>query len=321
MKPSNLQQNTKQENKDKSLPDDFFAPLKSEDYNTTFPGVEEWIRNKAFQLNNLNPERKILRMKNYLLAHKMRLIYTVITLAIVVGACSIPVVQNETIGHMLSWTIPTGTSSDQLNSLPWLDKSKLSISENDDNGKKETVYTLMLPGSTDKQIEGYQKDLEKIKEITSIKVFPLNENVKRPVYAAALNSFFRINIDATKMSDEELSKEVEKQMKEQGMENVSLNFKTDANGKRQIQMQMDHNTSKDPKNMELRINDGNNQEVMKMVKKPLDQDKLKNMNDEEIRNYVRNDLGNPDIKDSEIKITRENGEVNVKVEVERTNNK
>jgi hypothetical protein len=328
MKPSNLQQNTNPENDDDKIIGNYFSSLNKENYSDTFPAVENWIRIKTNQFNikkntgeTAPGERSFIRMKKYILAHKIKLVYTIIALAIITGACSIPVTQNETIGHVLSWTLPAGTSQDQLNNIQWIDKSKLSMSENTNNGKTEYIYTLMLPGSTEQQIQNYQKDLEKIKDITSIKVFPLNENVKRPVYSAALHSFFRINIDATKMNDEELTKEVERQLKEQGMENVSLNIKTDANGKRQVQMKVEHNNDNNPKDMELRINDGNSQEVMKFVKKPLDQEKLKNKTDDEIRKYVKEDLGNPDLKDDDIKITRENGEVNVKIEVKREENK
>jgi hypothetical protein len=328
MKPSNSRRNTNPASEEAKINENYFSSLKKEDYDETFAATESWIKRKANQINlENNPggsssaERGFVKMKNYVLAHKMRLVYTVIALAVVIAACSLPVTQNETIGHVISWTMPEGVTSDQLINFSWIDKSKLSVSENNDNGKKENIYTLMLPNSSDQQIQGYQRDLEKIKEITSIKVFPLNENVKRPVYAAALHSFFRINIDATKMSDEELAKTVEKQLKEQGMENVSLIFKTDSNGKRQIQMKIEHNNDNSPKDMELRINDGNNQEVMKFVKKPLDQAKLKGKTDEEIRKYVRDDLGNPNIKDDEIKITRENGDVQVKVELEREENK
>lgn len=318
MRQSSLHRNTEPENKEY-----IFTSLKNEDYSDSFPNVEKWIREKSFLINQHN-ERKSVKMKNYIFAHKMRLVYTIIALAIIVGACSIPVVQNETIGHVLSWTLPQGASTDLVDKLPWIDKSKLSISTNNDNGKITNIYTLMMPGTTDNQVQAYQRDLEKIKDITSIKVFPLNENVKRPVYAAALNSFFRININATKMSDEGLSKEVERQLKEQGMNNVNLNVKTDENGRRQIQVKLDKNyNDKNPKDVELRINEGDNkEEVMEFVKKPLDQSKLKGKTDEEIRNYVREQLGNPEIKDNEITIIRDNnGEVRIEVDINKEDKK
>lgn len=316
MKPSNSPQNITEENKTST--EQYISPIKNEDFTETFPAVEKWLRERSYRLNNIKEERKIVRMKNYFLVHKMRFVYTFIILALLAGACSLPVTQNETIGHVITWTMPPGTSSDQFINFPLVDRSKLSVSENTDNGKTENIYTLMLPGSTDIEVQKYQKDLEKIHDITSIKIFPLNENVKRPVYAAALHSFFRININATKMSDEELSKQIESQLKENGIQNMSLDVKTDIDGRRKIKLNLDQNDHT-PKNFELRIDDGNNKEVLKEVRKPLDQDKFRDKTDEEIRNMVKEDLNNPNIKDKDIQIIRENGEVKVKVKVEKEN--
>jgi len=308
-----LHQNTDPENNEYS-----FTVLKNEDHNDSFPDVEKWIREKSYLLNQKQNGRKTLKMKNYILDHKMRLVYTIVALAVLVGACSIPVVQNETIGHVLSWTIPESAQTKQADNLPWVDKSNLSISTNVNNGKTEYIYTLMLPGTTDEQVQGYQRDLEKIKEITTIKVFPLNENVKRPIYAAALHSFFRINIDASKMSDEELSKEIERQLKEQGIHPpVNVDFKGDENGKRYLKIVMD-STDRTPRDFELRIDEGGNRDqvIKEKVKSNSDPDRFKGKSDDEIKQMVKSDLNNPDIKDSDIKITRnEKGNVKVKVEI------
>ena len=122
------------------------------------------------------------------------------------------------------------------------------------------------------------------------------------------------------MSDEELSKEIERQLKEQGVNTVTVEFKTDENGRRQIRMECE-NPEKNPKDFELRIDDGNNQEVLKQKVKIGNDDKFKGKSDDEIRKMVREDLGNPDIKDNEIKIERDqNSDIKIKVEVDKKNN-
>lgn len=317
MKQSNSQHNINPENKDKKTVEEYFSSLKNEDYSGSFHSVESWIRKISIQKQNQKQERNFIKMKNYIWAHKMRLVYTVIALVVVVGACSIPVTQNEPIGNVISWTIPPGVQTDRINSLPWVNKSNLSISENNNNGKIEDIYTLMLPGSTNEQVQSYSRDLEKIKEITSIKTFPLNENVKRPIYAAALNSFFRININASKMSDEELSKEIERQLNEQGIHPVMVDFKGDGNGKRNIRIVLD-STDRTPRDFELRIDQGGNKEqVLKEKVKTGDPDRFKGKTDDEIKQLIKSELDNPNIKDSDIKIMRdEKGNVKVKVEVE-----
>jgi len=317
MKQSNSQHNINPENKEKQTGEEYFSSLKKEDFSGTFPAVESWIREVSIKNQNKNKERNFIKMKNYIWAHKMRLVYTVIVLAILVGACSIPVTQNEPIGNVISWTVPAGTSSADFSGIPWITKSNLSISQNNNNGVKEDVYTVMLPGSTEEQLKNYEHDLEKIKEITTVKVFPLNENVKRPVYAAALHSFFRININASKMTDEELSKEIERQLNEQGIHPITVDFKGDGNGKRTLRLMLD-STDRTPRDFELRIDqDGNKEQVLKEKVKTGDPDRFKGKSDDEIKQMIKSELDNPNIKDSDIKISRdEKGNVKVKVEVE-----
>src|SRR5260221_3526329 len=178
----------------------------------------------------------------------------------------------------------------------------------------------MLPNASESQINEYRKQLEKLNGVTSIKIYPIGTDTKRPLYSAALNKFFRVNIDGSTLNDKELEEQVVKQFKEAGFDNCpQITFKTDANGKRQVMMKMpEGEQSKDPKNFELNINDGNNVEKMKVVQKDRsDMDKFKGKTDEEIRKMVKADVDNPDLKDSDIKIIRENGDVKVKIEVSK----
>jgi len=298
----------------------YFTALKSADYSDSFPKVESWLYKTNTQIENQKKERKLKKMKQYFLANKLRLAYPIIFLAILIAACSMPVTQTETVGHMVTWATPTGNTQlqEQIKNLDWIRGAQLSISDNNDNGKLETLYSALLPGSTEAQIETYKKDLERIKDITSIKVYPFQDNVKRPLYAAALNTFFRVNVDAHGMSDEDLKKEVERQLREQGV-NSNINFTTGPDGKRNIQMQIpDLKNSKDPKDFEVNINDGNNDQTLKVItKKPTDVNKYKGKSDAEIRSMVRSDLGNQNLKDNEIIITHEGDEVKIKVEVEK----
>ncbi len=324
MKQLNWLQKLKQENKKEAdIPGNIWSSVKSENYNASYPQVEAWLRKISLNSSNQN-ERKFSYMKNFILAHKMRLVYTVIILAVIIGACSMPVTTHETVGYMLTWTVPLNTDAAQkINNLNWIDKSKLSVSENTNNGKTENLYSLLLPNTTQEQAEPYKKDLENIKDVTSVKLFPLNEDVKRPLYSAALYKFFRVNIDATKMNDEELKQEVTRQMKEAGFNNPNVEFKTDEKGRRVFNLKLDNreNLSKDPQNFELNVNDGNNKEVLKFSTKPLDKEKLKNMTDDQIRQLIKEQHKDMQIDDKDIKIERKNGDVMVKVLKENDNNK
>jgi hypothetical protein len=296
----------------------YFSALRNTDYNGTQPEVEQWLYTSTNQLQTQRKERKLKKMKNYFLANKLRLAYPIIFLAILVGACSMPVTQTETLGHVISWTADKDNTSavEQISKLGWIKNGNFNSNENVNNGKAEMLYTLTLTNSTDKQVEGYVKELQAIKGVNMIKAVPISNNVKRPLYSAALSKFFSIDINATGMSDEELQKEVARQLKEQGVE-MNVDIKTNSEGRREIRMQMpEGQINKEPKNFEMKIEDGNNVEKMKVVHKDQnDMDRFKGKTDEEIRNMIRQDLENPGLRDDEIKITRENGDVKVKIEV------
>lgn len=308
---------------DNKIPERFWSAVKNEDYWESYPKVEAWLREISLKKSN-KQERKFSTMRNYIMAHKMRLVYSVIALFVIIGACTMPVTQHETIGYMLSWTVPQSSDvAQKINELSWIDKSKLNVNENTNNGETVVQYKLLLPNTTRDQVQVYMKDLENIKEITTINLKPLNEDVKRPLYSAALYNFFRINIDATKMSDEELEQELTKQMKEAGFEVPNVDFTTDENGKRMIKLKLEHpdNIGKDPKHVEINVNDGNNKEVLKFSNEHLDKDKLKNMTDDQIRQYIKDQHKDVQLEDKDIQIERKDGNVTVKIQKENGNNK
>ena len=133
------------------------SALKSEDYTGSFNRVETWLKNKTEEKQTRNKERNLVKMKNYFFSHTIRIAYAVIFLAVIAAACNMPVTQHETVGHVLAWTVPADktTALTQIEGLSWIDKSKMTVNENNDNGKSETLYTLTLPGSTEEQINAY----------------------------------------------------------------------------------------------------------------------------------------------------------------------
>ena len=315
MKHSGSFQNSEQKNNE--ITERYFNALKRQDYSGSQAETENWLYKAGIKLKNQKEERKLRSMKNFILAHKLRLVYSVIALVVIIGACNMPVTQTENLGNMLSWSVPAENSDAicKIDNLNWLKDAQVSKNENTNNGKKEIQYTAILKTVTDEQANNYRKELESL-GVTSVKFIPVNQDVKRPLYSAALNNFFSININATGMSDEELQNEVQRQLKEQ-VEDMKIQFKTGTDGKRDIMIEnhCDENLSKDPISYEINIDDNNGQEKIKMMQKKADPDKFKGKTDREIREIVKKDLNNPDLKYNDIKITRENGEVQVKVEL------
>ncbi|HEY3251058.1 MAG TPA: hypothetical protein VGK25_08055 [Ignavibacteria bacterium] len=317
MKQSASSQKSEQENK--IYMENYFNAVKSQEFSRTREDVNNWLCKADIKIKNQTEERKLHKMKNFILAHKLRLVYTVIALVAIIGACNMPVTQSENVGNMITWSVDKGNTDaiSKIDDLPWLKTAdQVDKNGNINNGKEEIIYTAVLQKSTEGQIASFRNDLEKI-GVSALKIIPINNDVKRPLYAAALNNFFSININATGKSDEELQAEVQRQLKEQGVE-MNIQFKTDANGKRNIMIVNEKgNETNTPKSYEINIDDNNGKEKIKLMQKQADPEKFKGKTDQEIREIVRKDLDNPDLKDEEIKIQRNGDNVQVKVEVER----
>ncbi len=120
------------------------------------------------------------------------------------------------------------------------------------------------------------------------------------------------------MSDDELKKEMESKLKEQGVD-MKFSVTTSPDGRREIKVQNDGkiDANKEPQSFEMNIEDNNGKEKIKMITKKADPKRFEGKTDKEIRDMVREDMGNKELKDNEIIITRDGGKVQVKVEVDK----
>lgn len=295
----------------------YFEQLKSEDHSASFPEVENWLYKAGIKLENKTSERKNFSMRNFFLANKLRLVYTVIFLALLAAACNMPVTQTESAGQMITLVTPKENADFQkkLYELPWMQNAQVTSNENVNNGEAQVLYRIVLPDATKEQVKDYAREIESLGNITLIRITPIDYDVKRPLYSAALHDFFKVDIDATGMSDEELQAEVERKMKEQGVD-MRIQFKTGPEGRRVVTIEnIGNELQKEPKSYELNIEDKNGQENIKLMEKKADPEKFKGKTDEEIRKMVKEE--NPGITDGQIQITRSGDKVQVKVMVEK----
>lgn len=325
MKQSNSSMRSEQ--KDKNL-EHHFNQLKQENMNSSFPEVESWLfkaainieSNKNLTIEKFNNERKLHKMKIFFFGNKLRLVYTIIAFAVIIGACNMPVTQTESAGKMITLVVAKDNTTFQakMNELPWIKNVQVTSNDNTNNGRQQTLYRIVLPNTTEEQVKAYADEMEKLGSVVSIKISSMDYDVKRPLYSAALHDFFSVDINATGMSDEELQKDIESKLNEQGVD-MKFFVKTGADGKREIMVERDSklDVSKEPKSFEINVEDDNGKEKIKMMTKKADPEKFKGKTDQEIRDLVRKDTGNPDLKDSDIIIERKGDEVLVKVDVER----
>jgi hypothetical protein len=287
-------------------------------YDDSFSKTSAWLNESNNLLQKRKNQRRLIKMKEYILRHKIQFA-TIILLALLIAACNMPVTQNDTLGYVLSWTTPNSSSvsvSENLNKLTWYKNSDVTMNIKNVDGNEIAEYKLIVQALDDKIVMNYKNDLEKIKELTSIKIVPLNESVTRPVYSAALNSFFKIDINASKMNDEQVQAEIKRQLEEAGFNDMLVSYKKDESGKAKLEFKLkDGMKMEGNKNIEVNVDNNNGNQVVKMKTMKSDVDFSK-MTDEEIRNHVREQNKDENLSDKDIKITRENGNVNVNVEKE-----
>ncbi|MDQ3022427.1 MAG: hypothetical protein M3R36_17950 [Bacteroidota bacterium] len=299
----------------------YFEELRKENFDESFPSTESWLRSIDTNLinsKNEKSERKftIMKIKNYFTANKFKLAYTFLILAFFVAACNYPVTQQESAGDVMKWSVSKNDTEalNKIENLDWIRNGEVNINEENINGQDVINYSFIIPKEKHASVSDYEKQLEAI-GVNDINLIPLNETVKRPVYSALLNDLFKIDINASNMSDAELEREITTQLKNAGLEVAQIDFKNDSEGRRVLKIVIPDGQLKADGGFDMTIKDGNNITKMKEVRKTGegDHERFKGKTDEEIRKMIREDLQVPDLKDDQIEIIRKDGNVMVKV--------
>ncbi len=299
--------------------DEYIKRLKEKKFDESFDKTSEWLIESQNKLQNRKNKRRTIKMKQYLIRHKLQFAI-VILFALLIAACNYPISQNETMGYVLSWTVPGSENSlaaESLNKLNWYKSQDISATVKNINGTEITEYKLLVQSADDKTVISYKDDLENIKQLTSIKIVPLNQNIKRPVYSAALNTFFKVDISSSKMSDEQVQAELKRQLTEAGFNDINVSYKNDETGRKKLEIKFPENTNAgENKTLDVNVEDNNGKQVVKMRTGKPDVDFSK-MTDEEIRKYIKEKNKEDNLSDDEIKITRKEGNVSVNVNIEK----
>lgn len=299
--------------------DKYWLSLKNQNHNNSFGRVKSWLYDVENQKSSIKKERKTNKMKNFIIANKYKFA-TVILAALLIYACNLPVTQEKTVGHVLSWTVNGNDMevTSKIENLNWIDKKQLKKEITVKDDLNAITYNLILPNSTEEQIIAYKKDLESINGIKSINVLPLQESVTRPVYSEVLHSVFKIDIDATNKSDEEVINDITKQLENAGLENVDVHFERQPEGYRKINISIpETEINMKDKSIDMKIRDGNNEEHLKTenrIKLGFDTERCEGKSDEEIKQMLMEDLKDKNITKDDIQIIREGDQIKVKVQ-------
>jgi len=291
--------------------DRYWDKIRKESYDDTF----EKTTGSLLKKQNLKKERKPSPMKQFISQHKYKLAFALF-LAFVVAACNYPVSQQKTVGYAMTFSTPSVNKDfvfRSIKNLNWSGNSNMNINEKNINGTSIAEFNTVLGGIDEKTAMKYKSDLEKIKEINSIKLFPVTESITRPVYSALLYSFFRVDVKSSGKSEEEIKREIEKQLKDNGITNYKVGFDNSGTG-RKLTMSLEGNENTGNKTVEVNVDGDGTKEVVKMktVTGVLD----KNMTDDEIKQKVISENPEGNLKPEDIKIVRDGDKIKVIVEKE-----
>ncbi|MBK9331782.1 MAG: hypothetical protein IPM96_05075 [Ignavibacteria bacterium] len=301
--------------------DHLFDKLKNEKTDDTFPGVEKWLRNfnsqKSFN-HSLNKERKFFNMRS----PKIKMAYAFLLLAVIVAACNYPVTQQETVADVIKWNVNKSNAEaiQKLQSLGWTNKALISTVK-PEAANDLIEYKLVLMKDELGNAQKYMDQLKGISGVTDISLVPLNEKITRPVYSFALNEIFKVDINASNLSDQDLKKEIESQLAQNGIRDVQISFDRSADGKRISKIEIPEGSLKDNSGFDITIKDGNNVQRTAEVRKfrnDGEADRFKDKTDEEIRKMVTEDMGDKNIRPEDIVITRKDGKVMINVQKKGT---
>jgi hypothetical protein len=311
MKQINSSQRSEESNLKK-----YFDKIREENYDDTFNETGVWLNSINKIQTTKNSERGFVKMKDYFKSHKLKLAYSFLILAFLVAACNYPVTQEETIADVITWTVEKENSDavNNIQNLSWVKNGNFNFNETDNNGESILEYSAVISGKDVNNVKDYQKQLESIPGILTVNVTSLNETVKRPVYSAALHEIFKIDINATNMSDKELEQEITNQLEKAGVEVTTVDFNKTEDGHRILKINLTEDGMKKDGGFDVTIKDGDKVERLKEVRKTGgDADRFKGMTDQEIKEMVKKDFKDANLSDEQIEIIRKDDKVMVQV--------
>ena len=197
----------------------YFGKLKEQSYDDTYSSAQEWVRNEAARINSERSSASQSGFFKRFFTKKVRFGFALCMIILIIAAFTIPVSQNKTIGYVLTWTVENATADvlDRIKELTWIDKSQLSVKVNFKNGKLSLTFSLISPETTQDKFEEYSQDIKNITSISDIGITPLVEEVKRPVYSAALNKFFNIDVSTESKDAETVKRIIDQQLRPIGI--------------------------------------------------------------------------------------------------------
>ena len=312
MKPNNSPHPTPDANKPENELKAYWETFRETDHDNSFAATSAWMHRRQ-QARAVSPTLRLLQ------GARFRMAAAVLTILFLVGACNYPVDVTEPIGAVLRWDVKADDKATQLalSRLTWVQEAQVLVEEKEINGVAYLTYSVTVTDTEPEVLQSYRNSLAGIAGVTELTSLPVSHTRSQPLYAAALEGLFKIEMDATGVSNEDLERDLRAQLQQQGINNLAIVVETGPNGERLIKTKLVDGEIEDF-GLDLTVKDGRRvtriQEQIKRGDGDAPKLDVKGMSDDEIKAFILKEHSRLNLVPEDIRIVREPGKVEVKVD-------
>ena len=297
-----------QQDSDANNANDYFNSMRKKNYEASFGGVEDFIRETRDKLRHPRQKKRV---------RSWQLALAVLFPLLVVLACT-KTEYTEPVGQTLSFSVPNGDEAARQAVEPIIGGLQTVFSP-DKQKPNYLSYTSFIPAKSNPSADAIISQLKKVKGIADLSIVPVNAQVKESLLSQLGNKIFSTHVNATGLSDNELQSTVNRQLREKGFNDILVAVTRDKNGLRTLEL----HPAKDASNyiVDMSIDDTGTRMVLKEERRTT-ADKPKtsegpnvdftNMTDAQVRDYIRQQYGK-ELQDENIKITRTAEELSINI--------
>lgn len=287
---------------------DYFDAMRQKNYEASFEGVKNFIQaNKAKQRQRRS--RKPLPKWQWVLA--------VLFPVLIVLACT-KTERSEPVGQTVTFSVPVGDGA-AIQALEPIIGGWQRVIVPDGQKPGFLSYTTFIPAQSSRSAAAVLNQLRAVKGLVHLSAMPLQTKVRESLLSQLHSKIFSTHIDAASLSDEEMQNTINRQLKEQGFNHITVSFTRNEKGVRTLQLHpgnegpnvsIDVSLDDNGTTMILQEEKGGTPATTNSTNEP--EPDFGRMTDAQVRAYVRRRYGR-DQGDEAIKVTRTADEIAISI--------
>jgi hypothetical protein len=236
---------------------------------------------------------------------------------LVVLACT-KTERTEPVGHAVSFNVPEGDDAARQQAESLVGGLQTVFSP---EGQKQGFisFTCFIPAHNSRSADAVVNGLKRVKGVIDLSILPVNAQVRESLLSQLGSKIFSTHIDATALSDDEMQNTVTQQLKEKGINNISVTITRNEKGIRTLELHPGKggpnyfvDVSVDDKGTRMLLQEEKRTTSKKNTATGEPQPDFGSMTDPQVREYIRRQYGKG-LRDEAIKITRTAEEIMIDI--------